>query len=155
MWPILFVATFAGRCVDATGSGMVRAGESGTMATNKKKNAPAHAPAFTTAWAHWSNVARYIAQHLSPYHAGARLSGRRYIPKCLHLAPNSWRHKQRDAVSNIGGPHLAPPGRHKQQRTVGYIGTAHLTPARYHQRRGRVSVTNSSHTVSVTNSGSG
>jgi len=69
------------------------------MAHQKKGNAPAHAPASTTACAIPSNAARYIAQHLSPYHTGARLSGRRYIPKCLHLAPNSWRHKQRDAAS--------------------------------------------------------
>lgn len=76
------------------------------MATSKRRNAPAHAPASTTACAHPSNPARYIAQHLSPCHMGARLSGRRYIPKYLHLAPNNWRHKQGDAVSvnNWHGP---------------------------------------------------
>lgn len=108
------VATVAGRCVDATGSGMVRAGAFGSMARKKEKNAPAHAPASTTAWANRSNAARYIAQHLSPYHTGARLSGRRYIPKCLHLAPNSWPLKHPATVGNIQhGAQLASqtPGR--------------------------------------------
>lgn len=47
------------------------------------------------------NQARYIAQHLSPYHTGARLSGRRYIPKYLYLAQNGWRCKHPTTVSDI------------------------------------------------------
>lgn len=120
MWPILFAHTMAARCVDAARPGMLRAGESVTMAVNKEKNAPAPAPAFTMAPAIASTVAtfrnicgpyhgtgpvvnpaRYIAQHLSPYHTGARLSGRRYIPKCLHLARNGKRYKHPATVSDI------------------------------------------------------
>lgn len=89
------------------------------MAHQKKGNAPAHAPASTTACAIPSNPARYIAQHLSPYHTGARLSGRRYIPKCLHLALNSYTLKLPATVSNIQhGAQLASqtPGRGKPHK---------------------------------------
>ena len=143
------VATIAGRCVDATGSGMVRAGESGTMATTKRRNAPAHAPAFITASAILSNPARYIAQHLSPYHVGARLSGRRYIPKYLHLAPNNWRHKQRDTVSVNN---WAPPVRVNNCAERVSVNNWH-GPVRVNNWHARLNVNNWRLAVSVTNPG--